>query len=442
MADDILQRVYRAFDPLAPLAANDTERYVDLDTVRGSTGFTKRLAKPILNLDSPTCQVVTGHRGSGKSTELRRLQCYLEESPKKLFVVYCEADADIDRNDVDFPEILIALIRQMADQLRKRAGIVLKPGYFKDRFEQLKGLFGSTVSLEEFEVDTGLLKVSGAIKNSPDARKKVRAALEPDTSNLLHAANDLIGQAKIELGRKGYGGLAVIVDDLDKMVLRPCEKAACSTCEYLYIHREAQLQGFECHVVYTMPIACAYSSMAAKIESLYGRVPPVVPMTKITTRPPTAKPYEPGIVAFREIIDRRLAAIGVDPSQVFADNSVRDAIIGLSGGQPLVLMALVREGLMTMPITREAVDRAEAEDRRAYARILFSEHWPVIQKVRESGSLPRDKKHEEAIRELLDSRAILQYVNSEEWYGVNPFIAEPHKTAASSNPKPKGKRKK
>ncbi|KKL07242.1 hypothetical protein LCGC14_2587990, partial [marine sediment metagenome] len=41
-------------------------------------------------------------------------------------VVYCEADEDIDRNDVDFPEVLIAVVRQMAAQL-KVVGVQLKP---------------------------------------------------------------------------------------------------------------------------------------------------------------------------------------------------------------------------------------------------------------------------------------------------------------------------
>lgn len=123
MADDILQKVYRAFDPLEPLPADDTRRYVDLNAVRGSSGFTHRLASPILlsgpaadqtGAETPTCQVVTGHRGSGKSTELRRLQHALEESDKRFFVVYCSSESDIDRNDVDFPEVLIAIVRQMA----------------------------------------------------------------------------------------------------------------------------------------------------------------------------------------------------------------------------------------------------------------------------------------------------------------------------------------
>jgi hypothetical protein len=436
MADDILRKIYQAFDPLEPLEAADTDRYVNLDEVRGTTGFVGRLAEQITLSAKPTCQIVTGHHGSGKSTELRRLQRDLEAGPKRLFVVYCQAEEDIDRNDVDFPEVLIALVRQMAAQLKDRVGIRLRPGYFQDRWRGLKELLGADITFDEFDVAPGLLSVSGTIKGSPEARAKVRAALEPDTGNLLAAANDLIGAARLELARKGYQDLAILVDDLDKMVLRPCEKTACSTCEYLFINREAQLRGFQCHVLYTMPIACAYSSMAARIRNLYGALPPVVPMTKIATPPPNSKPHADGISKFREIIERRLRKAGVEPAGVFEKDQVRDRIIALTGGQPRELMMLVREGLSGgLPITRAAVDRAAAENRRAYSRQLLAEHWPVIEAVRKRGQLPRDRQHEEAVRELLDSRAVLHYVNEEDWYGLNPFVADLRNPAAPKRPK-------
>lgn len=57
------------------------------------------------------------------------------ESPK-YFVVFCRSDDDIDRNDIDFPEILIAVVRQLAKQIRERAGIELKPGYFLDLWQR------------------------------------------------------------------------------------------------------------------------------------------------------------------------------------------------------------------------------------------------------------------------------------------------------------------
>ena len=259
--DDLIQRIYGPFST-GPLRAEESNLYVDLEPVRGDEHAVRRLATKIRLADKPTCQVLTGHRGSGKSTELYRLQRELEQptnDDKRFFVVFCKADDDMDRNDVDFFEVLVAIVRQMAVQLKERAGIALKPGYFKARWDRLKDTLGTEVSFESLGLEAGMLKVSTAIKNSPNARLEIRKLFEPDAGNWLHAANDVIGEAVLELTKKGYSGLVVIVDDLDKMILRPHESAACPTTEYLFVHRAAQLTAFNCHVVYSMPLSLAYS---------------------------------------------------------------------------------------------------------------------------------------------------------------------------------------
>lgn len=421
---DLLKRVYQGFDPAIP--ALDDEIYVNLDDVRGEADVVDRLDKRIRLADGPTCQLLAGHRGSGKTTELRRLERQLGEGDERHFVVFVESKADLDLNDVDFPEILIAIIRKMADELKEREGIVLKPGYFRDRFEKLKGFLGSEVEFDNFEVGGSLFKISAAIKSSPDARKQVREALEPDTSNLLHAANDLIGEALIELRKKNYTNIVIIMDDLDYIVLRPHKGAGCSTAEYLFVNRHAQLTGFHCHVIYTMPLAIVYSALGERITSLYGVRTPVVPMTKIRTKPPWRKPHKPGVDRFREIIAQRLAHADTDESTVFGKGVV-GKLIALSGGQPRELMMLVREALIggDLPVQSGAVDRVARDGARAYARLLTDEQWLLIKQVAKSGRVTRAKASDETFRELLDSRAILQYVNDEEWYGVNPLIALP-----------------
>lgn len=430
---DEAARLYRVFDP-GPLSADDVDLYVDLDAVRGEADVVNRLARRIRLSDSPTCQLLAGHHGSGKSTELRRLQRRLETGTERRFVVFCQSDDDIDRNDVDFPEVLIAIVRQLAAQVKERADIRLKPGYFKDLPRRFGEFLSSEVEFDRFELDTGLGKFSADLKGSPEARSRVRKALEPDTGNLLHAANDVIGEAILRLQTKGYHGLVILVDDLDKMVLREHAGTGSTTAEYLFIHRHGQLSGFKCHVVYTMPLALAYSAQERRIASLYGSTVPVIPMTRISTPPPRSRPYKPGIEKLDRIIDTRLHKVGVASGEVFTGNGVRARLIALSGGQPRELMILIREAIIggDLPIGDEAVGRAAREGRRAYARQLRQEHWPIIREVHATGGFTRTATNDEVIRELLDSRAILQYANTDQWYGVNPLIELPK---AASRPK-------
>lgn len=423
---DVMQRAYRAFSP-SPLTLDEQQLYVDLDEVRGSTGVVKRLATTIRLTEKPTCQILTGHRGSGKSTELRRLQHELEHPADggKFFCVLCRADEDIDRNDVDFHDVLIAIVRQLATALRERLQVSLKSSYFKDRWLRLKNLLASEVALEELELPVGLLKLSGAIKNSPDVRSAIRKVLEPDTTNWLTAANDVIDQAILELSRQGYQGLVVIVDDLDKMIVRQQAATEYSTAEHLFIHRSGQLTAFNCHVVYTMPLEVAYSHHEQNLKNLYGGHVPVVSMTKVLFRPPSTAPFGKGMRKFQELISRRLMNADVVESDVFASDEVRDELIRLSGGQPTELMTLLREAMITeLPIAANALKRARAEGRKAYSRQLRTDHWPIIEEVRRTGSVTRSKENEAAFRELLDSRALLLYMNDDEWYRPNPLVAD------------------
>jgi hypothetical protein len=422
---DLLQNIYAAFSP-APLTEQDSELYVDLDAVRGEADIVKRMSfKMRLSQGKPTCQVLAGHRGSGKSTEFYRLRRELEKGDPKMFVVFCTADDDIDRNDVDFPDLLVAIIRQTAKQLDDRERIVLKPGYFKDRLQRLGKLLTSEIDFDKFTLETGLGKLGLTIKGSPDARAEIRKLMEPDTGNLLKAANDVISEAVLELDKKGYRGLVILVDDLDKMVVRPHDDGDCSTAEYLFVRRAAQLTAFDCHVVYSMPISLAYSHAESAIKANYSGHVPIVPMTKIKNPPPGSERYEPGFQRFHDIAAKRLARANAVESDLFQNSEMLGNLIELSGGQPSEFMTLVREAIVTnaLPIKDHSIQRAQREGQREYARQLREEQWPIIKSVSEFGQFKRTEKNERLFRELLESRAILQYVNGEEWYGLNPMVA-------------------
>lgn len=420
-----LKRIYQVFDP-APLTEDETDLYVDLDKVRGSSGLVNKLAQTIRLSGKPTCQLLAGHRGSGKSTELQRLQGKLESGPEKFFTVFCEILEDIEPNDVDFPDVLIAIIRQMADQFHKRLKISLKPGYFKQRWEEIKNLLGSDVDFNTVELGVGLANFSAAIKSSPNTRLEIRKNLEPRTNSWIDAANDVISEAALNLSKKNYVGLAIIVDGLDKMTLRPHPKVGCSTAEYLFAERHAQLTAFNCHLIYTMPIALAYSCRERDIANLYGcAAPPVVPMTMIFDA--TGRKNKAGFDKFRELIRRRLKKAGAKDNDVFDNNSTRDKIIEYSGGQPRELITLIRDSIIEaeLPITLSAIEKVARKARHAYARQLRQEHWAIIEQVRRDHALRRKEENDLLYMELLDNRAILQYENGGEWYGLNPLLPSP-----------------
>lgn len=89
MTLDLLTEIYSSFEPFQPPSK---EVYVDCQEVRGGWEVVRELGRKITRSKKPTCQLYSGHRGVGKSTELLRLKEYLEQ--QKYFVVYFAADGD------------------------------------------------------------------------------------------------------------------------------------------------------------------------------------------------------------------------------------------------------------------------------------------------------------------------------------------------------------
>ena len=418
MADEI-KKIYQAFDP-SPLKAEETDLYVDLDAVRGSDEPVNKLAQTIKLSESTTTQLFAGHIGSGKSTELRLLQKQLQDDG--YFVVFCQILEDIDERDADFPDVLLSMMRQMVSQIKKRGKIQLKPGYFQQRFEELNDLLKSKVDLPD--LINGLFNLSSAIKSSPDTRKKIREIFEPKTNDWLSAANDIISEAVLELSKKGRSGLVIIVDDLDKVSVEKFAEQQSSVAERLFLNRHAQLTGFQCHIVYTLPLPLVYSCRERDIASLYKLdAPPVVPMTKVVGT--DGRRYKKGFDKFISIIQKRLDKAKVT-TPVFESNRIRDKIIKYSAGQPRQLMILIREAIIAgaVPIKEEYIENIARKIRHSYERQLRQEHWSIIEQVKQDNRLERNENNDSLCMELLANRAILYYRNKEQWYGLNPLLPE------------------
>ena len=423
--DNGTRRLYEVFSPL-PLSTGQNDLYVDLEAVRGEHHVVKKLSGFIkLSPDKPTCYVLTGHKGCGKSTELMRLKSELEADDFPYYVVYCDVYQNLDLNDVDFPDLLLEIVRQLAEDLRDRAKIELKPAYLNELLARIEKALITEIGIDSVEIGGDIGKITAKVKDSPDARQIIRKVLEPRTNSLLEAANDIIGKAALELSKRGMSGLVLLVDNLDKMTVRPKEAGNCDTAEYLFINRAAQMTALQCHVVYTMPISLAYSHQAQNIKNQYGGQLPFVPATKVSGPPPEYKPYKPGIAGFRKIVEKRLAEAGTSIGDAFEDESVLEDLIRASGGQPTELMMMMREAIVDgLPIRGKTLEGIKRDSRREYSRTLLKEHYAVIEEVAKGGRFEPSEETEDEFRQLLNNRAILQYSNDSEWYGLNPAVAD------------------
>lgn len=420
---DLAKRVFQVFDPIA-LEASQGALYADLNQARGDGNVVEALKSEIVLNQRPTAQLLAGHSGSGKSTELKRLKQQLEQDG--YFVVYFEAEEDLDRNDVDFLEVLVALVHQVVSQLHLRLELTLKPGWFQDRFQQLTKLLSSEVEFERLDLNTGLMKFASSLRSSPDHRARVRELLETDTGNWLEAANQVLAEASRALNERERKGLVVLFDDLDKMIVRAIPGTDYDTAEHLFLNRAASMTGFSCHVIYTMPITLTRQLARQRLRSFYDGEISVMAMTKLESAPPESKRFQPGWTAFRDMIRRRLDSIRVDEKKVFK-RGARDDLIRISGGEPAALVRYIRSAAKTrdgLPISRATVRALAASECRSFTDGFVREHHRILAEVRDNPWFTPAEGEVDHFDQLLLSRAVLQYINDRKWYGLNPALAD------------------
>ena len=149
-SEKLLTNLYNAFDPFYPLPAGDPQ-YVDCREVRGDGDIIEDLGRKIKLSQRMTCQLYAGHRGAGKSTELLRLQEYLQN--QGCFVVYFAADEqDINPEDTEYTDILLACTRHLLEELTNANSKPLRD-WMRDRWEDLKDLALTEVSFEKLSLE-------------------------------------------------------------------------------------------------------------------------------------------------------------------------------------------------------------------------------------------------------------------------------------------------
>ncbi len=424
---DILTGIYNAVDPFRPLEPGDPA-YVDCEAERGDANVLLDLGPEILRSEKYTCQLYAGHRGAGKSTELLRLKADLES--KGCYVVYFAAvgeDGDIDPQDVQYTDILLACTRHLLESL-KTADPTPLISWFKDRGKALYELGQTNIQMESLDVNvlaSQFASMTANIRAVPSERKKIRDLVNPHTVTLVNALNEFIADGKRKLP-PGKTQLVVIADNLDRIVPIYDDHGR-SNHDEIFIDRCDQLKGLECHLIYTVPIAMVYSNRANELKDIYGN-PDLLPMVMVQT--PDGALHKPGLEKLKEILRRRIRPFVPEvrlSQDVFEGPEVVQQLCLASGGHVRELLLLTKEAFSRadrLPIPTRAVRRALAETRDTYRRTVEKHQWAILAKVAQRRQIDNDEDH----RDLLFRRCVMEYRYYDDdgtmqcWYDVHPLI--------------------
>ncbi|MEG4288675.1 AAA family ATPase [Microcoleus sp. C2C3] len=424
-SEKFLTNLYNAFDPFYPLPAGDPQ-YVDCREVRGDGDIIEDLGRKIKLSQRMTCQLYAGHRGAGKSTELLRLQEYLQN--QGCFVVYFAADdQDINPEDTEYTDILLACTRHLLEELTNANSKPLRD-WMRDRWEDVKDLALTEVSFERLSLESQIAqfaKLTANVRTVPSLRQQIRDKINPHTTTLIDALNEFIIDAKKNLPAQP-SQLAVIADNLDRIVPFS-QDGKRSNLDEIFLDRTEQLKALDCHVIYTIPISMVYSNRATELINNYND-PQVLPM--IMVQNPDGSTNEAGLAKIKELIEKRVKQVNPDQSLetgLFDSRETLERLCLMSGGHVRNLLLMMQEAITRtedLPITAKAAQRAITQARDVYRRTPEEGEWQILAKVSKTQRILNDEQH----RNLLFSRCILEYRYYDEegemqpWYDVHPLI--------------------
>jgi hypothetical protein len=426
-----LPNFYRACNPSKPLVignAEDRQYYIDFSAVRGSKIIESlRRTIAVISPDEPTCQLFTGHIGCGKSTELLRLKAELEK--QGFHVVYFESSQDLDMADVDVTDILLSIAGQVCESLEE-IKIKLKPSYFINLFTELVDFLQTPIDLSaEAELSVGIGKITAKTKESPKLRRRLREYLEPRTSGILESINqELLDRGTTELKRRGKAGLVVIVDNLDRVDIRPLPSGR-SQPEYLFIDRGEQLRKLKCHIVYTIPLSLTFSNDCETLKNRLGGglTPKILPMVPVRHR--DSREFTEGMALLRQMIlarafphespEKRLDLI----QEVFDTPGTLDRLCRVSGGHVRNLLGLLSDCLRQAdpPLSRECLESVIRERRDFLTTSITDDEWELLFAVVRQQAVRGDAEYQTLLRSMF----VFEYRDYEGvWFGINPALAE------------------
>ncbi len=429
-----LSRFFKACNPSKTLVmghASDRSYYIDFSSVRGCK-IVEELQRTIVRIspDEPTCQLFTGHIGCGKSTELQRLAAEVEMAG--FHVVYFESSQDLDMADIDVSDILLSVARQVSVSL-EAIGIKVKPGYFANLFQEIGDFLQTPIDLSaQAELSLGIAKITAKTKDSPQLRNQLRQYLEPRTNSILQAINEeVLDKAVEQLKARGQKGLVVIIDNLDRVDMRPLASGR-SQPEYLFIDRGEQLRRLKCHVVYTIPLALIFSNEYETLKNRLGGgiAPKVLPMVLVRQR--NGSDHEPGMFLLRQLVMARAfpeitfnGRLGLI-TELFDHPETLDRLCRVSGGHIRNLLGLLYSCLQRQdpPFPQDCLEAVIKDYRDDLLLAIDEEEWELLYEVVNQQSVRGESEYQRLLRSMF----VFEYRDSlGRWFGISPALAETEK---------------
>lgn len=386
-----------------------------------------------------TTQFLSGFRGAGKTTELRRLKKRLaDEGYSVVMASYEEYLSPTD--EVDLGSLLLTIAGAFEDAARKDlnhlVGLSFAPSAWKGMWEFVKGV---EVQGAEVGLKAGVLNSEADLKlhlkSTPSVRSAIREFLKHRVGALKGKVDEFFVQA-VEAIQARNGGKPVVFlfDSIEKVRGTASTEPDFQRSIELLFSQSEFLRFPKMHMVYAVPPWLKFANPG---------LGPLLLLPAVRLEDDDGRPYAQGRAAMRRILERRFA--GLAPiERIFGSDRIDDVLITKSGGDFRTFLRLVAWVLRaadrgdSLPVAREAVERACDAERDQMLPIAI-EDAQRLDRIAQDKKDPLESSRPDDIAwltRMLDNHRLLYLKNGGERYHLHPLIAAEVEEIVERHPPP------
>jgi hypothetical protein len=351
-----LKEAYNIFDP-TPLEESNEPFYIQ----RG-----ENLVKLFSTFDQTPIKVLfSGHRGSGKTTELNYTAKALAT---KYTVLNLKVGKYLESKKFDFPDILKAILGAA--------------GGFSSLRKAMKMIAEGVISFYGFPVNI-----------SENMRR----------NDYLSALNNVVKTLQKKTGKN----VLLLIDDLDKFTSR---------VENVLLEEGQAFNEIACSLVLTVPITLFYSPMINRITDWF---PHTEILPNIQAFDKDGKIFQPGTNVLKELVLRRM-----DPALI-TGKALERAVV-YSGGVFRYLVKLIQDSSFSAlmakenKISGEHIDGSITRMRSEFGRIIGLDDYDTLKKIHKQKNLTNIHKD---VR-FIANDIVLEYQNKTRWVDIHPIVID------------------
>ena len=409
------------FEP--DLLDKDKQLYVPLDKVRGKKYRTEIFPQLgilpgqdlIPNESNQYVKIIiSGHRGCGKTTELKRIAQELN-NPKRYVAVFFSISDETAYGAFQPEDLFVWIILKVVTELKERgitAGTESLTKLAKQLLsettlqKELKSTTQAEVSLEEGINWQWLINfkavAKGVFGSSSQESKTIREQVKRNTLAIIDEFNVALIDIRKKIRKAGLGHDIVFIVDGP-------EKLKSDVYKTLFVTDAHLLQALNMNLISTVPIDAYYNIEGAPTPFTHRYT---LPMVRLQTNPAANE-------CFRELVTKRVQ------EDIFFEVGVLDNCIHYSGGCIRQLFHIVNQVILTAigkqpergHVKATATDLTEVIHDLGQEKyeLLTNDHLAIL---KDGGPyLPGNPK----VREMLFQLILLKYNGESE---VNPLLTE------------------